>query len=254
MAGLASARRDDRTSALSTALHGRRRRQPARRARALSRQDALPHPRHQSALNHRHVRVVWVHPPHQRGHHRSLFPGAGRHARGRAAGTAAGLGERGTADRSDAAGAVQSAGAAAHSIAPFTFDLSLPGLDPGNAVFARPCHTPIKVRAHCYDRFEEARGAHCRRGSTREDVMHDQRGLTRRHVLAGAAGGLALTFGPSAGWAQAAKKIEQLDPALDKIIDKAQPIQELATGYGGDLGPAEGPVWWKEGGYLLFND
>ena len=84
--------------------------------------------------------------------------------------------------------------------------------------------------------------------------MHDQRGLTRRHVLAGAAGGLALTFGPSAGWAQAAKKIEQLDPALDKIIDKAQPIQELATGYGGDLGPAEGPVWWKEGGYLLFND
>src|SRR5262252_8590473 len=84
--------------------------------------------------------------------------------------------------------------------------------------------------------------------------MHDQQGHTRRHVLAGAAGGLALTFGPSAGWAQAAKKIEQLDPALDKIIDKAQPIQELATGYGGDLGPAEGPVWWKEGGYLLFND
>ena len=84
--------------------------------------------------------------------------------------------------------------------------------------------------------------------------MHDQQGLTRRHVLAGAAGGLALTFGPSAGWAQAAKKIEQLDPALDKIIDQAQPIQELATGYGGDLGPAEGPVWWKEGGYLLFND
>jgi gluconolactonase len=28
----------------------------------------------------------------------------------------------------------------------------------------------------------------------------------------------------------------------------------LATGLGGELGPAEGPVWWKEGGYLLFSD
>ena len=84
--------------------------------------------------------------------------------------------------------------------------------------------------------------------------MHDQRGLTRRGMLASAAGGLALTFGPRAGWAQAARKIDQLDPALDKIIDKAEPIKELATGYGGDMGPAEGPVWWKEGGYLLFND
>ena len=73
-------------------------------------------------------------------------------------------------------------------------------------------------------------------------------------MLAGAAGGLALTLGPRAGWAQAARKIDQLDPALDKIIDKAEPIKELATGYGGDMGPAEGPLWWKEGGYLLFND
>src|SRR6266540_813847 len=84
--------------------------------------------------------------------------------------------------------------------------------------------------------------------------MHDQRGLTRRGMLAGAAGGLALTFGPRVGWTQAAKRIEQLDPALDKIVDKAEPIKELATGYGGDMGPAEGPLWWKEGGYLLFND
>jgi gluconolactonase len=29
---------------------------------------------------------------------------------------------------------------------------------------------------------------------------------------------------------------------------------ELGSGYGGDLGPAEGPLWWKEGGYLLFSD
>ena len=29
---------------------------------------------------------------------------------------------------------------------------------------------------------------------------------------------------------------------------------ELADGFGGDQGPAEGPLWWKEGGYLLFSD
>jgi len=28
----------------------------------------------------------------------------------------------------------------------------------------------------------------------------------------------------------------------------------LAEGFGGSLGPAEGPVWWQEGGYLLFSD
>jgi gluconolactonase len=70
--------------------------------------------------------------------------------------------------------------------------------------------------------------------------------------LAGAAGGLALAGGRT--WAQAAKRIEQLDPALDQIIDKSQPIQELATGFGGAQGPAEGPLWWKEGDYLLFSD
>ena len=37
-------------------------------------------------------------------------------------------------------------------------------------------------------------------------------------------------------------------------MDTTQPIVELAKGFGGDIGPAEGPLWWKEGGYLLFND
>src|SRR5258708_19647960 len=76
--------------------------------------------------------------------------------------------------------------------------------------------------------------------------------MSRRHMLAlsAAAGGLAI----AGARAQAAKRIEQFDPALDKIIDSAQPIKELASGFGGDLGPAEGPVWIKEGGYLLFSD
>jgi gluconolactonase len=41
---------------------------------------------------------------------------------------------------------------------------------------------------------------------------------------------------------------------LDRIITTAQPIQELADGFGGPQGPAEGPVWWHEGGYLVFSD
>ena len=80
--------------------------------------------------------------------------------------------------------------------------------------------------------------------------------ITRRHMLemAGAAGGLAIAAGVRGAWAQAGKRIEQLAPELDKIISTSEPIQELATGFGGDLGPAEGPLWWKEGRYLLFSD
>ncbi len=58
MAGLASARGDDRAPALSAALHGRRPGQSAWRARDVSRQDGVPHPRHQPAFDHRQIRVV----------------------------------------------------------------------------------------------------------------------------------------------------------------------------------------------------
>jgi len=76
--------------------------------------------------------------------------------------------------------------------------------------------------------------------------------ISRRHMLAlsAAAGSLAI----AGARAQAAKRIEQFDPALDKIIDASEPIKELASGFGGDFGPAEGPVWIREGGYLLFSD
>jgi gluconolactonase len=82
--------------------------------------------------------------------------------------------------------------------------------------------------------------------------MGTHHGISRRHMLAlsAAAGGLAI----GGARAQAAKRIEQIDPALDKIISTSEPIKELASGFGGDLGPAEGPVWIKEGGYLLFSD
>ena len=83
--------------------------------------------------------------------------------------------------------------------------------------------------------------------------MHAHGRISRRHVLQLTAGGLVMAGGVRSAWTQT-KRIEALDPALDGIIDKSQTIQELASGYGGDLGPAEGPLWWKEGGYLLFND
>ncbi len=48
--------------------------------------------------------------------------------------------------------------------------------------------------------------------------------------------------------------IEKSAPEMDRIVAADQEIEELGSGYGGDQGPAEGPVWWKDGGYLLFSD
>jgi gluconolactonase len=81
-------------------------------------------------------------------------------------------------------------------------------------------------------------------------------GLSRRDMLsvAGAAGGLALVGGRPAWAQQPQRRIEQMDPALANIIATNEPIRDLASGYGGDIGPAEGPLWITEGKYLLFND
>ncbi len=54
--------------------------------------------------------------------------------------------------------------------------------------------------------------------------------------------------------AQTAKRIEQLAPELDAIVSTTETIHDLADGFGGAHGPAEGPLWWKEGGYLVFSD
>jgi len=48
--------------------------------------------------------------------------------------------------------------------------------------------------------------------------------------------------------------IEQHDPGLERLVDVRQAIEELASGFGGASGPAEGPVWWHEGSYLVFSD
>src|SRR6188508_907485 len=89
----------------------------------------------------------------------------------------------------------------------------------------------------------------------RRHIMQAQT-ISRRRLfeMLGAAGALALAGPARTAWTQSTKRIEQLAPELDAIIDSSQTIRELATGFGGDIGPAEGPVWWAEGHYLLFND
>jgi gluconolactonase len=80
--------------------------------------------------------------------------------------------------------------------------------------------------------------------------------ISRRHMLAmSAAGGLAAaTWSGARAQAPGAKRIEQFDPALEKIISTTEPIKDIAFGFGGPLGSAEGPVWIREGDYLLFSD
>src|SRR5215831_5634453 len=56
------------------------------------------------------------------------------------------------------------------------------------------------------------------------------------------------------GGATMMAKVEQFAPELEKLISTSEPIHELADGFGGPQGPAEGPLWWKEGRYLLFSD
>ena len=47
--------------------------------------------------------------------------------------------------------------------------------------------------------------------------------------------------------------IEQAAQGMNNIISPGQEAEWLGSGYGGGS-VAEGPVWWKEGGYLLFSD
>ena len=48
--------------------------------------------------------------------------------------------------------------------------------------------------------------------------------------------------------------IEVVSPDLESVVSSNAAITELGDGYGGAMGPAEGPLWWHEGGYLLFSD
>lgn len=67
-------------------------------------------------------------------------------------------------------------------------------------------------------------------------------------VLAGTA--FAITAGAAAPTTIAEAKIDRWDPAIDAIVPKDFRIEKLAEGFGW----AEGPVWVRNGGYLLFSD
>jgi len=84
--------------------------------------------------------------------------------------------------------------------------------------------------------------------------MH--RSVSRREIfgMVGAVGSLAALGAGRKVWAQPANRIERMAPELDKIIETVAPIRELASGYGGAAGPAEGPLWMVEDKQLLFND
>ncbi len=78
--------------------------------------------------------------------------------------------------------------------------------------------------------------------------------MQRREFLTltgSAATGLALGGRVSA---QPAKRIERFAPELDAIVSASEPIRDVASGTGGPGGPTEGPVWVKEGGYLVYSD
>jgi len=71
--------------------------------------------------------------------------------------------------------------------------------------------------------------------------------ITRRAALAGMA---ALPFAPALARADTVGGITRFDPALDAVVDVGTPIDVLGTGFKW----AEGPVWVKKGGFLLFSD
>jgi gluconolactonase len=83
-------------------------------------------------------------------------------------------------------------------------------------------------------------------------IMASCDGISRRQALVSATGFAAAGLAPRGVLAQAAKRIDQFAPELDSVISTSEPILELATGFGGG-GNTEGPVWRKEGGYLLFS-
>jgi gluconolactonase len=80
-------------------------------------------------------------------------------------------------------------------------------------------------------------------------------GVSRRRLLAtaGAAAAAGIAGGIPRIAAQGAKRIDKYAPELDNVISTSEQIQELGSGFGVG-GNTEGPVWWKEGGYLLFSE
>ena len=73
--------------------------------------------------------------------------------------------------------------------------------------------------------------------------------LNRRTLLASSAAALAApAFAAAPG--EVAPTIRRLSPKLDRIVAPGAQVEVIAT----DIKWAEGPVWVKDGGFLLFSD
>ena len=61
---------------------------------------------------------------------------------------------------------------------------------------------------------------------------------------------VALTVSTAGLLGQEAGPVTRLDPALDAIVPAGAKVEKVATGFGF----AEGPVWVRNGGFLIFSD
>ncbi|MCA1560725.1 MAG: hypothetical protein LC804_10820, partial [Acidobacteria bacterium] len=75
------------------------------------------------------------------------------------------------------------------------------------------------------------------------------RGLACAMLMLCAAGGVPQSK-PGGGSGERVTRIERLDPALDRLIASGAEVQTLAEGYDW----SEGPVWVRDGRFLLFSD
>lgn len=48
--------------------------------------------------------------------------------------------------------------------------------------------------------------------------------------------------------------IEQISTDLERIVSSDAEVEQLASGLASERWPAEGPLWWKEDGHLIFSD
>lgn len=80
--------------------------------------------------------------------------------------------------------------------------------------------------------------------------MHRFKGSAALLAIAGFCVAACAATPPAKVELVAEAKIDRWDPAMDAIVPKDWKIEKLADGFGW----AEGPIWVKSGGYLLFTD
>jgi gluconolactonase len=54
--------------------------------------------------------------------------------------------------------------------------------------------------------------------------------------------------------AELSKRIDVWAPEFERVVSSSETVHDLADGFGGPQGPAEGPLWWAGGRHLLFSD